>query len=265
MAIGIPQFDSEQPGPKRPQGDHGCFGQQNVHRGEGRSLQSTKTIEHEEESHPTGGTSGWFLAAQENANASVSGAVEDPVEKFKKEQAEIEAQLQSAREYGKGEPVEEQENLVDTGASLVDMLGLAPEPGLALHQARREADEAKTMVNQLQQQHIAMIMQQGAAMAVGQHLLGFMQQQYSPKRSSPQLPSVGPFKRMKYLQRSKRRPQRMDTRKLWRWTRNRYVCFSSMPWNGAIQQCYVTKAEGCTSVRHGSSQRTRNKGCSSFC
>lgn len=98
------------------------------------------------------------------------------LQKFKKEQEDIEEQLRGAKEHleklDKGEDVEEMEPFIDTTeSSLAGMLGITQESDVAVQKAIREKDEAMAMVNQLQQQ-IHMIMQQGAAMSTPQPLVG---------------------------------------------------------------------------------------------
>ena len=130
------------------------------------------------------------------------------LQKFKKEQEDIEEQLRGAREHleklDKGEDVEEMEPFIDTTeGTLAGMLGITQEADVAVQKAVREKDEAMAMVNQLQQQ-IHMIMQQGATMTTPQSLgadqmQALVQQygpsQYSPIRSSPQGPVIAPFSR----------------------------------------------------------------------
>lgn len=125
------------------------------------------------------------------------------MDRFRTEQKDLEQKVEEAKlalqkiENGELDTVMEEAPMETTDASLADMLGVTPDSDALIQQAMKEKDDAFAMVHQLQQQ-IHMIMQHGAAGSTDQ-LQAVLQQMQgtSPKRSSPQAPVVGPFKRHK--------------------------------------------------------------------
>lgn len=147
--------------------------------------------------------------------------LQQELQRFRKEQEDIESQLKSAKEYleklDHGKEVEEMDTFVDTNenSSLAEMLGVtaSTDDPEQLQKERRAKEEAYAMVHQLQTQ-MQMIMQHGAAQSglsdpMNGVLSGMANGPYgpSPKRTSPQAPlGVGPFRRLKGQDREKTEP-----------------------------------------------------------
>lgn len=128
--------------------------------------------------------------------------LKNEMEKFQAEQKDIEKSIEEAKNHlaqiEKGDNIPEVEEIFTdtTDSSLAGMLGITADANHAeIQRLQGEKDHAVSVASQLHQQIQMIMAQSGTAMAPG--LSDVLMTGVSPKRSSPQMPAVGPFKRHK--------------------------------------------------------------------